>query len=334
MTTSEYLLAGDIGATKTALALFRLDKGLQNPLAEDTVDNTSGSGFEDIVQTFLDGVDSRPEYACFGVAGPVGNNRVNMTNLDWSLSGDSLQQQLGIRSVILVNDLVATAMGAVHLPSRSLFTLNAGKRDPGGAVAVLAPGTGLGEAFLVKNRDRWLPVPSEGGHSSFAPADSMQRRLLQYMTKRYSHVSTEMVCSGKWLPFLYAFLCEEQGTVNLLAGLEDPTPIIVEAALEDRARRGEGAAADTLRLFVNILAAESANLALKVLATGGLYIGGGMPPRILPFLQGTDFMDFFSRGDYADMLAAMPVHVILEPKTALFGAAAYGRYHFNIAGSE
>ena len=328
-----YLLAGDIGATKTALALFPMDREQDEPLSEETVENANFASFEDIVESFLNRNDVQPDYACFGAAGPVRDNRVKMTNLNWTLDANVLQQHLGIRSVTLINDLVSTAMGAVNLPAGSILTLNAGISDHLGGIGVIAPGTGLGEAFLIRNQGNWLPIPSEGGHSSFAPTNEQQRRLLHYMAKRYSHVSTEMVCSGQWLPHLYDFLCEEQGSENLFVDYPDPTRIIVDAALAAYERKEESIAVHALQLFTAILASECANLALKFLATGGVYIGGGLPPRILPFLKAGDFMQFFARGDYRDMLLAIPVHVILEPKTSLLGAAAYGRAHRNPAGN-
>jgi glucokinase len=325
-TGRDCLLAGDIGGTKTSLALYAPDNGLTEPLAETTVNNGAAAGFEELVENFLRVQAIRPDTACFGVAGPISNNRVKMTNLDWTLDGPALQKRFGLRSVTLVNDLVATAMGAVHLPADRLRTINAGQPDPVGTIGVIAPGTGLGEAFLIRHRDNWLPIPSEGGHSSFAPTDEQQMRLLRFMAKQHRHVSTEMVCSGRGIPDLYAFICAERGTENQLKDHHAPTRIIVETALAALAHdETENIARMTMELFTAILAAESANLALMILATGGIYIGGGIPPRILPFLQGDRFMHSFAKAEYREMLAAMPVHIILEPKTALIGAAACGR---------
>jgi glucokinase len=320
------LLAGDIGGTKTTLALYRPEDTLLHPLHEKTVNNDTAGSFAEIIESFLQDHAIRPDMACFGVAGPVSHNRVKMTNRNWTLDGPALQHRFGLRSVTLVNDLVATAMGAVHLPADRLRTINAGQPDPGGAIGVIAPGTGLGEAFLVSHRDNWLPIPSEGGHSSFAPTDEQQIRLLCFMARQHRHVSTEKVCSGRGIPDLYAFLCAESGTENQLKDHHDPTRIIVETALAALLAHDEtNIARMTMELFTAILAAEVANLALKILATGGLYIGGGIPPRILPFLQRDAFMRSFARGEYRELLAAIPVHIILEPKTALIGAAACGR---------
>ncbi|MDD3618494.1 MAG: glucokinase [Desulfobulbaceae bacterium] len=320
------LLAGDIGGTKTSLALFRPDKAPLLPLAEMTVNNDTGVGLEEIIASFLEKQTARPRSACFGVAGPVINNRVRMTNLPWTVDARALRQRFRMRSVTLINDLVATAMGSVSLPADQLHTLNGGRPDPEGAVAVIAPGTGLGQAFLVRYRGRFLPFPSEGGHCAFAPANEQQARLLAFMARRLDHVSAEQVCSGIGIPSLYDFLqAERPGHTPARSAAEDGdrTRAIVEAALAAGKEGGDRLAADALALFAAILATESANLVLKILATGGLYIGGGLPPRILPFLTTKAFMGNFCRGRHRQLLAGVPVHVILEPRTALIGAAAY-----------
>lgn len=327
---TNYLLAGDIGGTKTSLALYDPEKGPLLPLLEITVKNDTVSGLDEIISSFLQENTILPRSACFGVAGPVADNRVRLTNRDWTIDGQQLQQTFDLQSVTLINDLVATAMGAVHLPGNALHILNRGRQDPKGSVAVLAPGTGLGEAFLVRNSEGLLPCPSEGGHCLFSPADARQIRLLRFLQQEYNYVTTEQVCSGTGLPNLYAFLKTEISEPPPLAAKMnkggDQARIIVEAGLENFARdaQDKGLPVETLRLFSSILASEAANLVLKVLATGGLYIGGGIPPRILPFLNAENFMASFSRGVYRKMLSRIPVHIILEPKTALIGAAAFG----------
>ncbi|MDW7771470.1 MAG: glucokinase [Desulfobulbaceae bacterium] len=322
-----YLLAGDIGGTKTTLALYDAQEGLRSSLAETTVQNKTVTSLEKIIEPFLRQQKVKPDFACFGVAGPVAGNRVQMTNLDWTMDGFALQQQFNMKSVTLINDLVATGMGAVILPDECFHTINTGRPDNEGAIAIIAPGTGLGEAFVVRNRNSILPFPSEGGHCSFAPVNSLQTRLLVFMFNRQDHVSTEHVCSGMGIPNLYDFLLSEQGGQNKIKKLPaagDRTKAIVQTALAAEPQDpGNRVVMETLELFVAILASEAANLTLKVLGTGGLYIGGGIPPRILPFLQRDVFMQDFCKGVYRDMLAEIPVRVILEPKTALIGAAAY-----------
>ena len=326
-----YLLAGDIGASKTTLALYDAAAGALAPLAVTTVANASAPALEDIIEGFLGGQRVRPRFACLGVAGPVMDNRVRMTNLNWTLDGRVLRQQFGLDRVTLINDLVATAMGTSHLPPERLHTINPGRPDPVGAVAVIAAGTGLGEAFLLRRHQQVYPYPSEGGHGSFAPTDEQQIRLLRFLAGKQGHVSTEQVCSGRAIPTLYQFVCEDRPAgqtcpAPLPAADQDPTQAIVTEALAalERGDAERNLATATLRLFCSILADEAANLVLKVLATGGLFLGGGLPPRILPFLHGATFMARFGRGVYEEMLCSVPVHVILEPQTALIGAAAYG----------
>lgn len=323
--SSSFILAGDIGGTKTSLALFQQEKDSLTRMAETTVNNDQASNLEEIVENFLQQNVPRPKHACFGVAGPVSNNRVKMTNYEWFLDGNNLMEELEMHSVLLINDLVATAMGAIHLPADRLLAINAGIPDPAGAIAVIAPGTGLGESFLVRCGDSWLPIPSEGGHAAFSPNDELQRRLLHYMGKQHDHVPTELVCSGMGIPALYGFLCAENGTSNQLDSEADATRIIIEKALGALEKnRSHDLTLQALRLFIAILATESANLVLKTLATGGLFIGGGLPPRLLPLLKTDLFMNSFLKSDYREMLSAIPVQVILEPQAALIGAAAYG----------
>jgi glucokinase len=316
------VLAGDIGGTKTTLALYDRSGAL---LRETTFRNSEFSGLEQVLARFLEPENTPPLRACFGIAGPVRANRVQMTNLDWLVDGDQLAQRIGAERVLLVNDLVATAAGAVVLPADSLRTLNSGSPDPMGAVGVLAPGTGLGQAFLLALDGKKIPFPTEGGHSSFAPRDQQQIELLQFLLRSRDHVSVEQVCSGLAVPDLYRFMAERfeepAWLRQQLAAADDPTPVIVAAANAaiDGHRECEPARR-ALQLFVDILAAEAANLCLKVLATGGIYLGGGMPPRLLAFFDHRRFMDIFCRGVYRDMLARVPVHVVLEPKTALLGA--------------
>lgn len=326
---NNYLLAGDIGGTKTALALYEDNPLL--PLEEITVQNDSVSGLDEIIASFLRENNARPKAACFGVAGPVINNKVTLTNRDWVLDGHQLQTAHGLQSVFLINDLVATAMGAIHLPEDKLHTLNKGKRDVQAPIAVLAPGTGLGEAFMVSNNNTYLPFPSEGGHSLFSPSDARQIRLLSFLQQKKEPVTTEHVCSGLGIPSLYDFLKTEMPEPRDLAAriaeADDQTKIIVEEALNNISKSSsekDNLCVETLRLFTDILATEAANLILKVLGTGGLFIGGGIPPRILPFLTRETFMRSFARGVYKKMLNNISVHIILEPKTALIGAAAYG----------
>ncbi|MCI0394998.1 MAG: glucokinase [Chloroflexi bacterium] len=321
------LLAGDIGGTKTVLALFSAEAGPHHPLAEAKFSSDEYGSLEEIVAHFLEEQATRPERACFGVAGPVRHNRVQVTNLPWIVDAGQLSQALGGVSVHLLNDLAAVASAIPILEPADLETLKPGQAEPGGNIAIIAPGTGLGEAFLFWDGQHYQPIPSEGGHTDFAPASPLELELLAYLQPRLGHISYEWVCSGIGIPNLYAFLRdsgrhpEPEWLRQALAAAEDPTPIIVRAAQENRA----AICAATLALFMSILGGEAGNLVLKVLATGGVYLGGGIPPRILPQLRQSAFREVFSRkGRFSPLLEQVPVYVILNPRVALMGAAHHG----------
>jgi glucokinase len=324
------LIAGDIGGTKTNLAIYSPETGPRTPLAEATYPSARYPSLESLVSEFLDQVDFQIERASFGVAGPVVRGWATITNLPWKMSEIQLQEALELSSVRLLNDLDAIAHGVPFLESDDLYTLNEGQPASDGAVAVIAPGTGLGEAFLTWNGRHYQAHPSEGGHAGFAPSSPLEVELLDYLQGRYEHVSCERVCSGRGIPNIYAFLKDtgyaEEPTwlAEQLAAADDPTPVIARAAL-DKDRSCELCVA-TLNTFVSILGAEAGNLALKVLSTGGVYLGGGIPHRILPALQEDERLmrSFRQKGRMSHLLAQMPVYVILNPKVALLGAACYG----------
>ncbi len=323
-----YLLAGDIGATKTDLAVFSTEAGPRSPLAMATFPSAAYAGLEAMVGEFLAQVRLPVEHAVFGVAGPVFEGRASTTNLSWEMEEGRLREALGLGSVHLLNDLEAVASAVPYLESSDLYTLSPGRPAPGGTIAVIAPGTGLGEAFLTWDGTRYRPHPSEGGHADFAPRNSLEADLWRYLQARYGHVSYERLCSGLGLPNIYAFLkesgraSEPSWLTTRLRVVEDPTPVLIEAALG--VRRCE-ICVTALEIFVSILGAEAGNLALKVLAGGGVYIGGGIPRRILPALQQGNFLESFrSKGRMEELLARIPVHVILNPRSALMGAACRG----------
>jgi glucokinase len=318
------LLAGDIGGTKTVLALFSEEKGPHRPLLEQTYPSAKYSSLETIVAEFAGSHKHELRGACFGVAGPVQHGRAQVTNLPWLVDSQSLSQELRGAPVTLLNDLEAVAGAIPILEAGDLATLQAGDAVAGGPIAVVAPGTGLGEAFLVWGGRRYHAYPSEGGHTDFAPTDARQIELLQYLLTKFDRVSYERVCSGIGVPNIYRGLQEigaapaNRAVARQVNETRDPTPVIFNAALSGACEL----CLATLQLFVTVLAAEAGNLALKVLATGGVYLGGGIPPRILPHLQSGPFITAFSRkGRFTSLLSRIPVHVILQPKTALFGAA-------------
>lgn len=321
------LLAGDIGATKTQLALYAPETGARQPIAEAEFASADYDGLEPLVRTFLDRVGRTVEVACFDVAGPVAAGRVRLTNLSWLLDEQTLQRTLGLKRVILLNDLKAIAYAIPHLRPEEFQIINAGKPEDHAPIAVIAPGTGLGEAFLIWDGSAYIACPSEGGHADFAPADQIQAELLSYLTQRYGHVAYERLCSGSGLPNIYDFLrdtgrgTETPAFAAKLASAHDRTPLIMEAALEDPAN---ALCAATLDIFVSSLGAEAGNLALKILATGGVYLAGGIPPRILDRLTDGRFMQAFAaKGRFAELLGTIPVKVITS-RAALLGAALYG----------
>jgi glucokinase len=335
------LLAGDIGGTKTGLAIVTAESGPRQPLIQASYPSADYASLEELLQEFLAHASSsresslEPERTCFGIAGPVIEGRVTATNLPWEIDARQLQEAFGLSQVDLLNDLEAIAYSIPRLAADDLMTLNAGKPAPLGAMAVIAPGTGLGEAYLTWHGDRYDAHPSEGGHCDLAPRTDLQRRLLAYLQERYGHVSYERVCSGVGLPNIYTFLREEgvaaQGGLTEAAGeldaeiqaAADPTPVIVNAALAGRP--GSELCVAALDMMVEILGAEAGNLALKILATGGIYLGGGMPPRMLPALRGPRFLQaFVGKGRLGYVLERIPVHVILNSDAGLVGAAAYG----------
>ena len=323
------LLAGDIGGTKTNLAVFSSETGWRKPYAEATYSSVDYPGLEALVHEFLAHYDFPIDRASFGVAGPVVDGSATITNLSWMMGENQLQQVLHIPSVRLLNDLDAIAHSVPYLESQDLLTLNEGQPVSGGAIAVIAAGTGLGEAFLTWDVSHYKAHTSEGGHADFSPTNTIQVKLLRYLLTRFPHVSFERICSGKGLPNIYDYLKdsgyaeEPHWLAEQLAMALDRSPIIVNNAL-DKDNACELCEA-TLNTFVSILAAEAGNLALKVLSTGGVYLGGGIPPRILPFLKDKQFMQSFThKGRFTQMLAQMPVHIILNPKVALLGAAIHG----------
>ncbi|GCE22789.1 glucokinase [Dictyobacter kobayashii] len=336
------LLAGDIGGTKTNLALYASKEDIRTPLREATLPSAQYATLAALVNDFLKQIDLSNvtiDRAVFGVAGPVVAGKAKITNLPWKMEEKQLQQTLNIPSVTLLNDLAAMATAIPLLRSSDLHTLNAGKPATHGTLAVVAPGTGLGEAILTWDGAHYRVHPSEGGHVDFAPTNAFEVGLLVYLLERMSHVSYEHVCSGIGLPNIYAYIKasgvfeEPQWLADKLAQVKDMTPVIVRAAMAPRetetAPTEEGGYAAicgaTVKAFASILGAETGNMVLKVLATGGVYLGGGLPPRILPFLEDQEFIRIFqSKGRFSEMLADVPVHVILNNKVALIGAASFG----------
>ena len=322
----QLLLAGDIGATKTLLGLYRV-AGFPDSLVHlHRYVNRDFPDLESIIATFLATTGQYPCTCCLGVAGPVFSNRVRMTNLPWSIDGDRLRKRFGFRRVRVINDMEATAAGALLLKSGDLHTLNAGRTTPRGTLGILALGTGLGEAYVVRAQDPELILASEGGHGSFAPTNQEQIDLLTWLLPTEKHVSVEKVCSGQGVGRLYAFQRSRQAALSRSASFPPPsadqTPAIVQAALDNGKDPESLMARAALRMLLDILAAEAANVALKLLTTGGIFIGGGLMARLLPLVERDRFLQYFCRGVYSPLLGVIPVQIITNSRTALLGAAA------------
>jgi glucokinase len=325
----QYLLAGDIGGTKTDLAVVAMEAGEMRVVAEATVASRAHAGLAELASSFLRSAGVAVQAASFSVAGPVVDGRARLSNLGWEVDPEEVGRALGLRRVRLLNDLQATALAVPHLAAGQLLTLQEGVPHPDGVLAVVAPGTGLGEAFLVPRGSEYAALPSEGGHTDFAPADAEQRELLAFLQGERGHVGYEQVCSGIGIANVHRFLvasgraADPPRLAERIAAAEDPTPLIVDAGLA--AADPASACARTLEIFAAILGAEAGNLALRVLATGGVLLAGGIPPRMPGLLRGDGFLRAFRRkGPMSALVARIPVRLVLEPRTALWGAVRFG----------
>lgn len=325
---SSHRLAADVGGTKTTLALYRAGGRVRAPAHSATLPSADFESLEKLIRSFLGGVGDPPVgRVAIGVAGPVIGGRARVTNLPWLVDGDELRKSLDAESVTLLNDLAAMAHALPTLEADQLAMIQEGDPEPDGAHAVVAPGTGLGMASIVRSRSEPVVVPSEAGHCSFSPIDDRQSELLAYLRERHDHVSFEQVCSGGLgVPNLYRFLrdsgrcAEPRWLAEALERADDPTAAIFEAAAEG----GCEICAETVALFLEILGVASANLVLTVLATGGLFLGGGMLPRIIDTIRASGFLRAFtSKGRFSDLLGRVPVHVITDPRASLWGAACH-----------
>jgi len=322
------LLAGDIGGTKTDLAIYSVEAGPHSPLAETEVHSADFPSLQAIVTEFLSKLKMPVEIACFDIAGPVIAGHVKTTNLPWSMDESSLAKELNLKSVHLMNDLEAMAWAIPVLRASDMRTLNAGAPDPRGCIGVVAPGTGLGESFLTWDGSHYVAHSSEGGHADFAPTDERQIRLLEFMLKRFDHVSVEHVCSGIGIPNIYEFLRdvehipEKPEVAKAVASAKDPSVVIIDSAVDPH--HPSKLCAATIDMFVSILASEAGNLAVKVLATGGIYLAGGVTGHTLGVLWDLGFMESFKRkGRFVDLMERIPIHVVTA-RAALVGAATYG----------
>ena len=327
------LLAADIGGTKSALAVFDLrnDLGASVPLVQGVYASRDFNGIVELVSAFLGESGCVPEYACLAVAGVVGNGRAEMTNLPWTISESLLVACFGFAGVWLINDLTAVCSSLPLLREADYLELQTGMEMAGGVRAVIAPGTGLGEGFLLQAGGVTWAQGTEGGHGDFAPTDATQAALLDWMRRQHPWpvpISYEMLCSGLAIPALYAFVkesgvAETKAVRAALAEAEDQTPVIISGALD-----GESPCLlcrKTVELFLAILGAEAGNLALKLYSTGGLYIGGGIMPRLAGRISFAPMLAAFNNKEkMTALMAAIPVRLITRKDTALLGVAGYG----------
>jgi len=318
------ILAGDVGGTKVHLALYDFINGKLEYSRDERYPAKDYPGLEEIVREFLGAVEVTA--ACFGVPGPVRDGRLRLTNLPWTLDSRELSANLGITHVFLINDLEANGYGVAELSSEQIYTLSEGDASQLGNRALISAGTGLGEGLLIWNGHSHVPYPCEGGHTDYAPRNEDEFDLLRFLKQKYNgRISYERVLSGMGLTNVYEFLREVRGLEEpaWLAermAAEDPNAVITELALAAKSEICE----KTLDIFVSVYGAEAGNLALKLLSVGGVYIGGGIAPRILEKLKdGTFLKAFTDKGRLSQLLINMPVRIILESRAALLGAAAY-----------
>ena len=317
------ILAGDIGGTSTRLGTFDVQRGTVVLVDAETFSSRARVSLEDVVREFVSSRSIPIEHACFAIAGPVIGARVKTSNLPWVIDAVTLSALLHVPHVWLINDLEAAGYGLGLLEEKDLLMLNPGAPQVSGNAGIIAAGTGLGEAGLYWDGGQHHPFACEGGHADFAPRTAEEMELLQHLLRRFGRVSYERVVSGPGLENVYRFLREQ-------AVGEEPAWLV-----DDMARRGTAAAIShaalqgtcevatrALDLFVSVYGAEAGNLALKMLATGGLYVGGGVAPRIVAKLTDGTFMDaFVAKGRMRPLLEAIPVRVVLNEHTGLLGAA-------------
>lgn len=332
------LLAGDTGGTKTILRLVEVSPDSQlNTISEERYPSQDFPDLVPMVKQFIaDSGTPTPQKACFAIAGPVTNNTAKLTNLAWFLDGERLQEDLGIEHVSLINDFAAVGYGVLGLKPEDSYTLQAGKPNPEAPIGIIGAGTGLGQGFLIKQGDTYKVFASEGGHSDFAPRTELEFQLLKYLTDKHDiqRVSVERVVSGLGIVAIYQFLRdrkmqrESPDIAQAIRSWEeqagqkeksvDPGAIIGAAALEKRDRISE----QTMQIFVEAYGAEAGNLALKLIPYGGLYIAGGIAPKILPLLQeGSFLLNFTQKGRMRSILTQIPVNIILNSQVGLIGAA-------------
>ena len=330
------ILAGDVGGTKTILALFDLQAGKPVKFTEEKFSSKDYPGLEGIIAEFRAQHKEQVIGSCFGVAGPVVKGTVKTPNLPWLIETSTLAKDVGTDRIWLLNDLEATAYGVLTLGDRDLYALNGGVPSNHDSLGLIAAGTGLGESTIYWDGKHYQALASEGGHADFAPRSRFEIELLSYLIERFGHVSYERVVSGPGLLNIYHFLKdrgygEEPSWLRARLAAEDPSAVISQTALAKEAE----ICIQALDLFVAVYGAEAGNLALRAKALGGVFIAGGIAPKIAAKLKDGSFMEaFVDKGRYRDLLRSIPVRLVLNEETGLLGAAAYAARASGSAGSE
>ncbi|MFH1278120.1 MAG: glucokinase [Candidatus Eisenbacteria bacterium] len=319
------ILAGDVGGTKTLLALVEREGEKFRVLREERFESRHDETLAGIVNRFLEGERERPDRACVGVAAPVTGNEVVGTNLPWTIDRISIGAEIGILRTAIINDFDAVGYGIAHLAEADFLELQQGTTTPQGPIALLGAGTGLGEAFLLWEGGRYRVHPTEGGHADFAPRNALEFGLFLHLRERLKgRVSVERVLSGSGLAAIYDYLVErdiapDDASVRTEMEREDPAAVVSRAALEKRSE----ACVRALDLFTAVYGSEAGNHALRILATGGVYVGGGIAPKIAEKLEDGTFMShFLDKGRFSPFLETLPVRVILSSRAPLLGAAS------------
>ncbi len=321
------ILAGDIGGTNTRLALVRRDASAELQIVKDgKFPSTAYDGLHAIVGQFLTEHDAKPESACFGVAGPVQNGRCETMNLTWVVDQLELAEAMGVARVSVINDLAANAYGISCLAANDLDTINVGAPNASGHAVVVSPGTGLGEAGMFWDGKQYHPIPTEGGHTDFAPRNKLELELAAFLMEEHEHVSYERIVSGPGLVNIYRFLRdtgrgEEPAWLAQEMANKDPGAVISNAALTNRSALCEQA----LDMFIELFGAEAGNMMLSYMATGGVWLGGGIVVKILSRIKARKhFMSgFTSKGRLTEVMRDVPIRAILNDQTALLGAAKH-----------
>jgi len=318
------VLAGDVGGTNARLATVEVDGRTARIVRERRYPSRDYPGLAPIVRRFCEEEATRPDRACFGIACPLVGDDCTAPNLPWTINGRALAAEIGIPRTRIINDFVAVGYGIELLGAADLVTLQEGRPEPQGPIALIGAGTGLGQGFLIWEGDHYRVLPSEGGHGDYAPRGELQAGLLQFLDRQFDRVSWERLLSGPGLVNTYRYLhasavAPEQATVRAQMEKEDPAGVIAGHALAKTDCLSDRA----LDLFCEIFGAQAGNLALTVVSTGGVYLAGGIAPRIVKRLKGGPFLTAFrDKGRLSELLARIPVHVIMNPNGALLGAAA------------